>query len=134
MVKNIRSISVVQFMRFGLVGILATLCHMGSLVILVEFLNYQPLAASTIGFVFAVIVSYILNSRFTFMAKGSHVLLFSKYLIVCMTGLAINTSIMFLTVSILDWWYITGQLISLTIVPAINFTLNKYWAFKNQDI
>ena len=59
MIKNIRFVSIVQFMRFGLVGILATLCHMGSLIILVELLKYKQLAASTIGFILAVIVSYI---------------------------------------------------------------------------
>lgn len=132
MIKNIRSINTMQFMRFGLVGIVATLCHMCTLIILVEFFNHQPLVASTIGFILAVIVSYILNCRFTFIVSGNHVLLFSKYLIVCLTGLAINTSIMFLTVEILNWWYIMGQIPTLIIVPITNFTLNKYWTFGNK--
>ena len=133
MIKNIRSINTMQFMRFGLVGIVATLCHMCTLIILVEFFNHQPLVASTIGFILAVIVSYILNCRFTFEVRGNHVLLFSKYLIVCLTGLVINTSIMFLTVEILKWWYIIGQIPTLIIVPITNFTLNKYWTFGNKN-
>lgn len=111
MIKNIKSINTMQFIRFSLVGILATLCHMVPLIILVEHYDYQPIAASTIGFVLAVIVSYILNYHYTFMATGNHILFFLKYLIVCIMGLGINTSIIFLTVSILKWWYIAGQII-----------------------
>lgn len=122
-----------QFIRFGLVGIIATLCHMGTLVILVEVFACMPLLASTIGFILAVIVSYILNYRFTFMVEGNHVLFFSRYLIVCLSGLAINTSIMYITVIILKWWYIIGQISTLTIVPITNFTLNKLWAFNNKE-
>lgn len=129
MLQYIRTNHVLQFVKFGLVGILATLCHMGTLIILVEYLKYQPVLASTIGFIIAVFVSYILNYRYTFMVRGSHILLFSRYLIVCIIGLAINTSIMFLTVKILNWWYIIGQIPTLLIVPIINFLLNKYWTF-----
>lgn len=131
MFQKISTINIIQFIRFGLVGIFATLCHMGTLIILVEIFKYQPILASTIGFILAVILSYILNYHYTFMSRGSHILIFSRYLIVCIMGLAINSSIMFLTVKILKWWYIIGQIPTLIIVPITNFTLNKYWTFKN---
>lgn len=129
MLQKINTINFLQFIRFGLAGIIATLCHIGTLIILVEYFEYIPLLASTIGFLLAVIVSYILNHRFTFIVKGNHVLFFSRYLVVCITGLILNTSIMFVTINILKWWYITGQVSTLIIVPIINFMLNKFWAF-----
>lgn len=133
MIRNINNINFLQFIRFGLVGIVSTLCHMGTLIILVEYYEYIPLLASTIGFILAVIVSYMLNYRFTFMVRGNHVLFFPRYLVVCITGLAINTSIMYVTVYIFNWWYIVGQVTTLTIVPITNFTLNKFWAFSNKE-
>ena len=133
MLQRIRTVDFLQFIRFGLVGTIATLCHMGTLIILVEIFRYQPIPASTIGFILAVIVSYVLNCRFTFMAKGNHVMYFSKYSIVCMTGLAINTTIMCVTVNVLNWWYIIGQFSTLMIVPVANFTLNKFWTFSKKD-
>lgn len=133
MLQKIRAINFYQFIRFGLVGIVSTLCHMGTLIILVEFFGYIPLLASTLGFILAVIVSYILNYRFTFMVSGNHALFFPRYLIVCLTGLTINTSIMYVTVNILNWWYIIGQITTLTVVPITNFTLNKFWAFNSKE-
>ncbi|HAG08118.1 MAG TPA: hypothetical protein DCK87_00910 [Desulfotomaculum sp.] len=61
-----------QFIRFGLVGIVSTFTHVGTLAFLVELLNFPPIPASTIGFILAVVVSYILNHRFTFGAQGNH--------------------------------------------------------------
>ena len=132
--QNIKTVNILQFIRFGLVGIIATLCHMGTLIILVEIFKYIPLLASTIGFILAVLVSYILNYRFTFMVSGSHAMFFPRYLIVCITGLTINTSIMYVTVNVLNWWYIIGQISTLAIVPVTNFTLNKFWTFKEKQI
>lgn len=133
MLQKINTINFLQFIRFGLAGIVATLCHMGTLIILVEYFEYIPLLASTIGFLLAVIVSYILNYRFTFIVRGNHFLFFSRYLVVCATGLVINTSIMFFTVNFLKWWYVIGQVSTLIIVPIINFTLNKFWAFNIKE-
>jgi len=54
------------------VGIVSTFTHVGTLAFLVELLNFPPIPASTIGFILAVVVSYILNHRFTFGAQGNH--------------------------------------------------------------
>lgn len=133
MLQKYKHVDILQFIRFGLIGIVATLCHMGTLIIFVEIFKYEPIMASTIGFILAVIISYVLNYRFTFIARRSHVFFFLRYLVVCITGLAINISIMFLTVNILKWWYIIGQIFTLAIVPVTNFTLNKYWTFRNKN-
>lgn len=119
-----------QFIRFGLVGIVSTFTHVGTLAFLVELLNFPPIPASTIGFILAVVVSYILNHRFTFGAQGNHGIYFFRYLLVCLIGLSLNTGIMYLTVQVLEWWYLAGQLCTLAVVPVSNFALNRFWAFK----
>jgi len=119
-----------QFIRFGLVGVVSTFTHVGTLAFLVELLNFPPIPASTLGFILAVVVSYILNHRFTFRTKGNHSVYFPRYLLVCIIGLSLNTGIMYLTVQVLEWWYLAGQLCALTVVPVSNFTLNRFWTFK----
>ena len=120
-----------QFIRFGLVGVVATFAHVGTLAFLVELFNFPPIPASILGFVLAVVVSYILNHRFTFKTQGNHSVYFPRYLLVCIVGLSLNTGIMYLTVQVLEWWYLAGQLCALSVVPVSNFTLNRFWAFKN---
>lgn len=120
-----------QFIRFGLVGIISTLTHMGTLIFLVELLEFNPIIASTVGFILAVIISYFLNYRFTFRVHGGHFHHFPRYAVVCIVGFSLNTGIMFLTVNILKWWYVAGQICTLLVVPVSNFTLNKFWTFKD---
>lgn len=120
-----------QFIRFGLVGVVSTLTHIGTLVLLVELIKFTPILASTIGFILAVIVSYFLNYRFTFRAQGAHTNYFPKYVLVCIIGFILNTGIMYLTIEILNWWYVAGQICTLMVVPISNFTLNRFWAFKS---
>lgn len=120
-----------QFIRFGLVGVVSTLTHIGTLVLLVELIKLTPILASTIGFILAVIVSYFLNYRFTFRAQGAHTSYFPKYVLVCIIGFILNTGIMYLTIEILKWWYVAGQICTLMVVPISNFTLNRFWAFKS---
>lgn len=122
-----------QFIWFGLIGVVSTFTHVGTLVFFVELLNSSPIPASTVGFILAVAVSYVLNYRFTFNAQESHSVYFPKYLLTCIIGLSFNTGIMFLTVQVLGWWYLIGQLCTLAIVPIFNFTLNKFWVFSKES-
>jgi len=121
-----------QFIRFGLVGMVSTFTHIGTLAFLVELFSFPPIPASTLGFILAVTISYILNHRFTFKAQESHSIYFPRYSMVCIVGLFLNTGIMFLTVQVLEWWYLIGQICTLTIVPISNFTLNRFWTFSQE--
>jgi len=120
-----------QFGRFALVGILATLTHLGTLTFLVEVLHCHVLPASTTGFALAVIVSYILNSHWTFKTFRSHRRHLPRYVLVCIIGFMVNTAVILITVVLLHWWYVVGQLAALAIVPFSNFILNRYWVFNS---
>lgn len=55
-----------KMMKYGAVGVLGTLLHVGVLVLLVEWLGMNPIISSAIGFLLVLIVSYILNLLWTF--------------------------------------------------------------------
>ena len=118
-----------QLIRFFITGVTATITHLGVLITLVELGGYGSTFASGTGFVLAVIVSYFLNYHWTFGATENHFKHLSKYLIVCLTGLIINTAILFTTVSLLDWWYIIGQLLAMFITVPASFVFNRHWVF-----
>ncbi|OAT79903.1 GtrA family protein [Desulfotomaculum copahuensis] len=120
-----------QLLTFGLAGLFSTAGQIGTLVLLVELCAWRPLPASMLGFVVSLLISYSLNYRFTFNMRGSaHTAYFPRYAAVCLAGLALNSGIMYITVQLLHWWYVAGQLCTITIVPLSNFILNKYWTFK----
>lgn len=121
-----------QLISFGLIGVISTLTHVGTLVVLVEWFHLPPMLATTVGFVLAVVVSYGLNYRYTFAAEGSHARYFPKYATVSVGGFLLNTLIMYTTTHILEWWYLLGQMVTLLIVPVFNFLCNRYWTFESE--
>lgn len=118
-----------QVFRFGVVGVIATLTHLGVLVLCVEVFDMDAVIASTLGFVAAVADSYFLNYHWTFESGHGHRHTFWRYAVVTLIGLALNTSIMTMLVNLLHWWYLWAQLAVLLVVPLSNFLLNRYWTF-----
>jgi putative flippase GtrA len=116
--------------RYAIVGFLGTLTHIGILVALVEALHQEPVFSSTVGFMVALVLSYFLNRNWTFQTNLGHSYALTRYVIISLLGLLLNSGIMYLTVNILGWWYLLGQFTVILIVPASNFWLNSSWSFR----
>src|SRR5690606_33813932 len=128
----ITSTIITQFIKYGLVGLVGTAIQTSTLIILVELYSFRPIFASIIGFIGSLIVSFILNLKWTFQVSENKAQLFIKYVIVSISGLILNVSIMFIFVDIFGGWYIWAQIIVIIIVPIVNFIMNRFWAFSNK--
>ncbi|WHY76790.1 GtrA family protein [Neobacillus sp. WH10] len=118
---------------YGFVGIIGTIVHFFTLVILVELFGVNPILSSIIGFILTVILSFVLNRKYTFKANSKNQkYLLIKYVIVSINGLMLNSLIMYFTVDILSIHYSFGQMIVVICIPIINFLLNNFWTFKEQ--
>jgi putative flippase GtrA len=116
-------------MKFGVVGVIGTLIHSGTIIFMVEILNEKPIISSVVGFLFSFIVSFYLNSKWTFASRSNLRTLF-RYLGVSLAGLFLNIMIMYFFNSLLEIWYIYAQIIVIVVVPIHNYILSKFWAFK----
>jgi putative flippase GtrA len=117
--------------RYGLVGLLGTALHFGSVIALVEGAGLDPVPASALGFVLVLVVSYILNRTWTFRARSGGRRQFAVYSAVSLLGLGLNSAIMFITVHLLQWDYLYGQGLVVAVVPASNYLLNRAWTFRD---
>ena len=54
-----------RILKYGLVGVLGTVVHWGTLIALVEGLRVDPMLSSTAGFILTLILSFYLNLRWT---------------------------------------------------------------------
>lgn len=117
-------------LKYGVVGVLGTLVHIGVLAIMVEIFQVNAIAGSIIGFVGALLSSYLLNYYWTFESTHDHLSSFPRYLLVSLVGLGLNTLLMYVTVTVLKWWYIYGQLTVILVVPVTNYLLNRFWTFR----
>ena len=127
---HINSILSNKFVKYGLVGILGTFLHFAILIFLVRLLGSNVLFSSTFGFIVVLIISYFLNKHWTFQSSEQGIQEFTKYSIVSLIGLLLNTIVMYLSIYVFGFNYIIGQFLVVLIVPVSNFCLNNIWAFK----
>ncbi|CAG7646727.1 GtrA family protein [Paenibacillus allorhizosphaerae] len=116
--------------KYGVVGVLGTVLHFASLYALVEWLGLRAVLASAFGFLLVLLVSYVLNRRWTFQSTPSGWGPLLKYCIVSVTGLGLNVALMYVSVDLLHWHYLIGQCTVVVAVPLSNFILNYYWTFR----
>ena len=118
----------IQFLKFGAVGVTNSIITFVVYSFLV-FLGSNYLVANVIGYGAGVINSYIWNSKFVFKRQQSKVL-FTKFIIVNIITLGINTMTIFILIDKLYYGKYVSQLLTIFISMIINYTLNKFWTFK----
>jgi putative flippase GtrA len=120
-----------KVIAYGCVGIIGTIVHLSTLIILVETFNLDAVLSSSVGFTLTLLISFFLNKVYTFKIKSkkpSH--LFLKYVLTSLFGLLLNISLMYVNTTILQLHYLIGHLAVVILIPIINFILNNYWTFK----
>lgn len=121
----------VKFIKYSFVGIICTGIYFISMFIIIEFLNREPVFAATISFLIMTIFSYTLNKKYTFGGKYSHQQLL-RFLVVSLVGFILNFVIIYTVVNILSLHYSIGEVVTILVIPLVNFTLNNLWTFKKR--
>ena len=117
-----------RFVRFALVGGIATAIQYALLILLVRGFAMAPTPASSIGFVLSAVVNYLLNYRFTFQSSRPHAPAMAKFGLLAGAGLLINAAIMHLMVTA-GVHYLLAQVCATGVVLFWNFIGNTLWTF-----
>jgi putative flippase GtrA len=130
-----------QYLRFGAVGLVATLTHALLFVLLMETARIPALAANLAAFSMAVVVSFLGHFYWTFRETGGYgSSLFQqtnallKFATVAVIGFSINSVAIFITVDVLLLSYYYAVVIMVGIVPPMVFVISKHWAFAEQRV
>lgn len=118
-----------QFLRYMVVGGFGTVTHLAILALFVEWMGQSVVLGAVVGFLGALSVSYVLNHRWAFESQRAHASSLWRYVLVALSGLVLNTSMMIALVHYFQWRYFTAQLSVIAIVPIYNYLLNRYWTF-----
>ena len=125
---------IITFLKYIVVGLLGAFIHISSIILLVELFAVSPVIATIIGFIPTVIVAYLLNYGWTFKGNNNHHhQAMTRYIIVTLFGLFLNTFVVYITTEILHWWYIYGIITMVIVVTLSNFSLNFLWSFRKQS-
>lgn len=124
----------VQFIKFGLVGVTNTAISYG-IYALVLWLGGHYLLASILSFVISVAWSFLLNNRFVFRKEPGEARVWWKtllktYLAYGVTGLLLANVLLYCWIDVLGVNQYLAFLLNLVITIPTNFLLNKLWAFR----
>ena len=123
-----------QFMRFAMVGGIATAMQYVILVVLVHAGLAGAVAASSIGFAASSLANYALNRSFTFRSSKAHSDALPRFFVVAMLGLALNAGLMWLFNVLIGIHYLIAQVLATGGTLLWNFALNRIWTFSRTSL
>ncbi|WP_111641269.1 GtrA family protein [Marinimicrobium alkaliphilum] len=118
-----------QWVRFVLVGGVATGAQYVSLILFVESRLLPAVAASASAYAIGAAVNYLLNYYFTFASRQRHRDTLSKFVLVVALGLGLNTLSFWLLLLVLPW-YLLAQVGATMITLVVNYLLHKHWIYR----
>jgi putative flippase GtrA len=120
-----------KFVKFSIVGFVNTVSSYLVFFILLQIIKLGYLLSSIISYIVGIVISYLGNKYWTFQIKRSAWQIeFTKFLILNIIGLTINTSIMVFLVEIFKLHPLLAQVVAMSIVIFYNFLGSHYWVFK----
>ncbi len=124
----------IQLVKFGIVGVIASVIDFGVLLILKECLQVDVLVASAIAFSVSVIANYILSMLFVFQGgKTGKAQEFLIFLLLSIGGLLLNQLVMWFGTDVLDVYYLWVKISACVVVPIYNFITRKIFLERKED-
>lgn len=123
-----------EFLRFALIGGVATAIQYATLVFLVQADLAGAVLASGIGFVLSALANYALNRRFTFQSRRAHAEAMPRFAAVALAGLAINTSLIWLFHVPVGLHYLVAQILATGGTLLWNYSVNRVWTFSTRSV
>ena len=115
-----------QFIKFSIVGVIATIIDVGVLTLLVEVFGAPVLISSTISFCVSVIFNYLLSMTFVFKSKNQgKVKEFIIFLMLSICGLGLNQLIMWFGENHTSIHYLIVKFFAICFVLVYNFVSRK---------
>lgn len=121
-----------QLVKFGVVGILATALDYGIMVILTEWAGVYYLLSSTISFMLSLLFNYVCSMRFVFerkkgQSRGKELVIFS---VLSLMGLVLNQAVLWLLVERQHIYYMVSKAAAAVLVMGWNFVSRKLFLEK----
>lgn len=141
--KGEKHSTIIQFIKFGLVGISNTLIFY-VLNVLMLFLmrkcmwKYDYMIANIISFTVSIFWSFYWNNKYVFQEKGSKKRnkwksLRRSFLAYGFTGYILNNILSYIWIYICEISKYISPLLNLIISMPVNFCANKLWAFNDSE-
>ena len=121
---------ILKFLKFGLVGASGVIVDFGFTYLCKEIFKIQKYIANAIGFTLAATSNYVFNRIWTFHSLNPEIgLEYSKFLLISLVGLGINTLILWTLTSKFNKNFYVSKLFAIGVVTVWNFFFNLMFTF-----
>jgi putative flippase GtrA len=127
---RLRAPVLIQFIKFGIVGISNTLLTFIVYTLLLKVFGVWYLAASAVGFTVGATNGFIFNRRWTFADHVGDSLTPVRWAIVQGCGLGINELLLYLFVDSAHLDKLLAQAFATAVVTVTTFFVNRAWTFR----
>jgi putative flippase GtrA len=128
--RSARAATLVQFVKFGLVGVSNTALTFVVYTLLLKGFGVWYLLASAIGFAVGATNGFLLNRRWTFREHVGDSLTPVRWAIVQSGGLAINEGLLYALVDGVSVDKLVAQAMAIVVVTTSTFLVNRAWTFR----
>jgi putative flippase GtrA len=128
--RRLRAPVLVQFVKFGIVGVSNTLLTFAVYTLLLKGFGVWYLAASAIGFVVGAVNGFLLNRRWTFRGHVGDALTPVRWSVVQGCGLGLNEGLLYVFVHDASLDKLLAQAFATIVVTISTFFVNRAWTFR----
>ena len=116
-----------QIMKFGVVGVIATVIDFGVMIFLTEVFGINPVVSATVSFTVSVIFNYLASMRYVFSHREgmSRQREFVIFIVLSVIGLAINDALMWVGTEMTPVDYRIVKVLATAVVMVWNFVSRK---------
>jgi putative flippase GtrA len=122
----------VQFMKFGFVGLINTFLTLGIIFFSTSILHFAYITANVLGFCVGFVSSFILNRLWTFDIRGSVIHQALLFMFVFVISYFIQLMVLLILNDALSVPIIVAQIIAMGFYTIVNFTGNKLITFRKR--
>ncbi len=123
-----RSELIQRGLRFALTGMFVTALHALVAVLFINFVSPQPPLANGVAFVVATVVSYVINTTWSFSAR-LHGKTLLRFLMVSAGGFVLAMFVAW-AAQMAGLHYLLGIVAVALTIPAFTFVLHNFWTYR----
>ena len=120
-----------RIVRFGGVGILATLVYMAATFVAVEWVGVAAVMASLLGQLASTAVSYFGHLYYSFGVAADHRSYLWRFLAVAVVTFSLNGFVTYLLTDIIGVSYRASVVVVAILIPLANYLCNRFWVFRS---
>jgi putative flippase GtrA len=128
--SRLRAPVLVQFVKFGIVGVSNTVLAFAVYTVLLKVFGVWYLGASAIGFAVGATNGFLLNRRWTFREHVGDSLTPVRWAVVQTCGLGVNLALLYVFVHDAHVDKLLAQVFATAVVTVSTFFVNRAWTFR----